>query len=122
MTGEPKKYYGRCLEIMERVEKGEERAATSVFTVAEMRHILKKREKLGREKTAGMVTSLLDCQGLKLLDVEAILCGDAVELSSRYGIDFVDAYNVLTMRRKKIREIYSLDGHYDAFKDIKRVV
>lgn len=122
MTGEPKKYYGRCLEIMERVEKGEERATTSVFTVAEIGHILKKREKLGREKTAGMVASLLDCQGLKLLDVEAILCGDAVELSSRYDIDFVDAYNVLTMRRKKIREIYSLDSHYDAFKDIKRVV
>jgi predicted nucleic acid-binding protein len=69
-----------------------------------------------------MVTSLLDCKGLKLLDVEAILCGDAVETSSRYDVDFVDAYNVLTMRRKKIREIYSLDGHYDMFKDVKRVV
>ncbi|MFQ6135942.1 MAG: type II toxin-antitoxin system VapC family toxin [Candidatus Hydrothermarchaeales archaeon] len=122
MTGEPRGYHNWCLEIMEQVEKGEENVATSVFTVAEIVHILKKREKLDDEKTTDMIISLLDCQGLKLLDVESILCRDAIELSSQYGIDFVDAYNVLTMKRKKIEEIYSLDDHYDRFKDIKRVI
>jgi predicted nucleic acid-binding protein len=122
MTGEPKEFYPRCLNIMEKIERGDERVATSVFTVAEMGHILEKRERFGGEAIKDMVLSLLDCHGLKLLDVEAILCRDAVELSARYGIDFVDSYNVLTMKRNKIKEIYSLDEHYDMFKEIKRVV
>lgn len=122
MTGEPKGYYGRCLGIMERLEKGEEKAATSVFTIAEIGHILRKREKLEGRKAEDMLLSLLDCEGLKLLDAEAVLCRNAVEISSQYGIDFVDAYNVLTMKRNKIGEIYSLDEHYDAFREIKRLI
>jgi|Deesub1362B_J571_1020462.scaffolds.fasta_scaffold18962_3 predicted nucleic acid-binding protein len=39
-----------------------------------------------------------------------------------FKFDFVDAYNVLIMRKRGIREIYSLDEHYDVFRDIKRVV
>ncbi len=74
MTGEPRGYYSRCIEIMEKVEKGEEKVATSIFTVAEIQHILKKREKLDAGKTTNMIVSFLDCQGLKLLDVEAALC------------------------------------------------
>lgn len=122
MTGEPRGYYSRCIEIMEKVEKGEEKVATSIFTVAEIQHILKKREKLDAGKTTNMIVSFLDCQGLKLLDVEAALCRIAIEVSLQYGVDLVDAYNVLTMKKRKIEEIYSLDDHYDKFKDIKRVI
>jgi predicted nucleic acid-binding protein len=120
MTGEPAKYYRKCLEIMERLETGRERISTSVFTVAEIRHILEKREKLDREKISRMVLSFLDCLGLKLLDAEAIICREAVALADKFQVDFVDAYNVLTMRRNGIKELYSLDDHYDMFKDINR--
>lgn len=88
MTKEPKKYYERCVGVVNKIEQGEESAAASVFTIAEIGYILERRE--------------------------------ALELRSEYGIDFVDAYNVLTMRRNGIKEIYSLDEHYDAFTDIKR--
>ena len=47
---------------------------------------------------------------------------DRIEVSLQYGVDLVDAYNVLTMKKRKIEEIYSLDDHYDKFKDIKRVI
>ena len=122
MTGSPGKYYKRCIEIMKGVEGGDERVVTSVFTIAEMGHILESRENLGKKKVMDMLVSLLDCIGLKLLDVEALLCMDAITLKARYKIDFVDAYNVLTMRRNGIKEIISLDTHYDMFKDIKRTV
>jgi predicted nucleic acid-binding protein len=120
MTKEPKKYYGRCVEIMNKIEQGKESAVASVFTIAEIGYILERREGLAGEKLNEMLLSLLDCLGLKLLDVEAIVCREALELRSEYRIDFVDAYNVLTMRRNGIKEIYSLDEHYDAFTDIKR--
>ncbi|WP_456474277.1 type II toxin-antitoxin system VapC family toxin [Candidatus Pyrohabitans sp.] len=122
MTGEPRELYSRCVEIMGRVERGEEKVSTSVLTVAEIKFILEGREKLNDRKATDMVLSFLDCLGLKLLDVEAGACREAVEISAKFGLDFVDAYNVLTMRRNGIKEIYSLDGHYDIFKDIQRKV
>ena len=120
MTGEPAEHYQRCVEIMERVGEGKEKTSTSVFTVAETDHILK-RGKLGRDERARKLKSLLDCSGLKVLDIEAILCRDALELAHTYEVDFVDAHNVLTMKRNGIKEIYSLDEHYDMFDGIQRV-
>jgi predicted nucleic acid-binding protein len=122
MTREPKEQFERCLEIMGKIEGGKERVATSVFTVAEIGHILGHREGLNTGRVKKAIISLLDSLGLKLLDAEAIVCREAVELKTEYDIDFVDAYNVLTMRRNKIKEIYSLDEHYDMFKDIKRII
>jgi predicted nucleic acid-binding protein len=122
MTGEPEEHYPGCAGIMERVEAGRERVSTSVFTVAEIRHILEKREKIGQKKATRMVLSLLDCLGLKLLDAEAMVCREALETADRFKVDFVDACNVLTMRRNRLREIYSLDEHYDRFPDIKRLL
>ena len=122
MTGEPRSHLDECLRIMEHVEEGEEEVATTAFTVAEILHILKKRETIGSKKMNDTIKSFLDCNGLKLLDVEAALCRDAVELSSQFNVDFVDAYNVLSMKRKGIEEVYSLDEHYDLFTDIKRII
>jgi predicted nucleic acid-binding protein len=122
MTGEPEEHYTRCAEIMVKIEKGEERVATSILTVAELRHILSKREKIEGEKLKRMITSFLDCLGLKLLDAEAPICRDALDIADNYKVDFVDAYNVLTMMRNSIGDIYSIDDHYDMFEDIRRVV
>jgi len=49
--------------------------------------------------------------------VEAALGREARRLRLKYGVDFIDAYNVLTMKK----EIYSLDRHYDIFKEIRRI-
>ena len=103
-------------------EKGEEKVVTSVFTVAEIKYLLEGSERFDENKATDMVLSFLDCIGLRLVDVEASACREAVEMSGRFQVDFVDAYNVLIMRRRGIREIYSLDEHYDVFRDIKCVV
>jgi len=86
MTGEPKEQYQRCLEIMKGVEKGEEKVVTSVFTVAEIKYILEGRERFDENKATHMVISFLDCIGLRLLDVEASACREAVEMSGRFQI------------------------------------
>jgi predicted nucleic acid-binding protein len=74
MTKEPREYFERCIEIMSKIEGGKERAATSVFTVAEIGHILEHRESLNGERVKEVLLSLLDSFGLKLLDAEAIIC------------------------------------------------
>ncbi|MDI6903016.1 MAG: hypothetical protein QMC77_04700 [Methanocellales archaeon] len=42
-----------------------------------------------------------------------------LELYDKYDVDFIDAHHILTMRKMRIKEIYSL--HYDKFDDIVRL-
>ncbi|KXB04929.1 hypothetical protein AKJ48_00945 [candidate division MSBL1 archaeon SCGC-AAA261O19] len=109
-----------CERIMKSVETGVERVKTSTFTVAEMFHILLHREKLLRKKVGENLNSFLKCAGLRLVDAEKAFCGEAIELSLDRKVDFVDAHHVLTMQKLGIKEIYSLDPHFDGFRNIDR--
>jgi len=121
LTQEPKEHFERCLKIMDKIEKGNEKVITSVFTIVEIGFILERREGINKGKVAEVLEALIDCLGLKLVDVEAALCREAIRLRLKYGVDFIDAYNVLTMKKRGIKEIYSLDRHYDIFKEIRRI-
>jgi len=44
-----------------------------------------------------------------------------LELYDKCDIDFIDAHHILTMRKMRIKERYSLDAHYDKFDDIVRL-
>jgi predicted nucleic acid-binding protein len=46
--GEPKEKLEACRQIIKKIERGEEKARTSVFTVAEIVHVLMKRERPAR--------------------------------------------------------------------------
>ena len=81
------------------------KVVTSVFTIAEIGFILERREGINKEKVAEILEALLDCLGLKLADVEATLCREAIRLRLKYGVDFIDAYNVLTMKKRNKRDI-----------------
>jgi len=120
LTEEPKSKLSTCLEIMDEVEKGE-KVVTNVLTIAEIAHILIQRGKKALDSVRRKILALMDCRGLNVVDVDASLCRDAIELVTRYKIDFVDAYNYLTMKKLDVKEIYSLDEHYGVFPDIKRI-
>lgn len=46
---------------------------------------------------------------------------DSLFLYSRKNIDYIDAYNVVFMKRHSLDEIYSYDEGFDTVEDIKRV-
>jgi len=94
---------------------------TSVFTVAEIAHVLMKRERERPARIVEVVKRLLECPGLRVGDARRDLCLPALELALRYEVDFVDAHHRLTMKLHKINEIYSLDHHFDKFTDVKRI-
>lgn len=50
MLKEENEFTQNCLEIMEAIEKGKENAITTVFTVAELFHIMVNREKFCAKK------------------------------------------------------------------------
>ena len=121
MTEEPKGKFEACLRIMEEIEAGRERVGTNVFTIAEIFHILTSRERMKPSEAREKLSALLDCAGLKLVDVHADLCAPSLATAIEYGVDFVDAYNALTMRKYRISEIYSLDSHYNKIPGMKRL-
>lgn len=114
-------YSAQCIEIMGAIENGKETVITSPLTIAEIHHLLIKREKVLPESVKNSLDSLIDCIGLQVVDVDAGCTKDAITLSTKYNIDFVDSFNIILMRKYEISEIYSLDSHYDRFKDIKRL-
>jgi predicted nucleic acid-binding protein len=121
MTEEPKGKFETCLRIMEEIEAGKERVGTNVFTIAEIFHILTSRERMKPSEARDKLSALLDCAGLKLMDVHAEMCASSLALAIEHGVDFVDAYNALTMRKYRINEIYSLDSHYNKILGMKRL-
>lgn len=121
IIGNPSEMVEGCERIMKSVETGRERVKTSTFTVAEMFHILMLREKLSRKKVEENLNSFLKCAGLRLVSAEKTFCGEAIELALNRKVDFVDAHHVLTMQNLGIKEIYSLDPHFDSFPNIDRL-
>jgi len=45
---------------------------------------------------------------------------DALALYGRKNIDYIDAYNAVSMRRFGLTEIYSYDEDFDAIEGIRR--
>lgn len=119
--GEPKEKLEACRQIIRKIERGEEKVRTSVFTIAEIVHVLMKRERERPARIEEIIKRLFGCAGLKVSDARRDLGLPALRLALKYKVDFVDAHHRLTMKLHNINEIYSLDRHFDRFPDIKRL-
>lgn len=117
--GEPVEKLEACRQIVRKIERGEERAATSAYTVAEILHILMRREQKHPAIIVEMLERFLESPGLRLTDALGELCLPALKLALKREVDFVDAHHVLTMQSRGIREIYSIDPHFDKFPEIR---
>lgn len=121
MLTEPREKLSDIREIMLAVETGRGSVITSVFTVAEIIYVLERENKKGGT-IKELVGDLIGCSGLKLVDANSgVILNNALEIFEKYEIDFIDAHHVATMKHLGIRDIYSLDSHYDRIKDITRL-
>ncbi|MFQ6052100.1 MAG: type II toxin-antitoxin system VapC family toxin [Candidatus Hydrothermarchaeota archaeon] len=121
MLGKPKDKYRRSSALIERVEEGKERCATSSIIIAEIVWVLETVNwKMSRIKE--LIEAIFELKGLKILDTPGDFFPlDAVKLATKTGVDYVDALNSLTMQKYKIREIYSFDRHFDRINFITRL-
>ena len=111
-----------CTLILERIQNGTERAITNLFTIAEIHHILALREKKTLPKVEEAIEAFLQMKGLSVVSFEPEKIREALRISTRYDIDFVDATHKVTMQEMNLGSLYSLDSHFDKFKDIQRMV
>lgn len=49
------------------------------------------------------------------------LLNRALDIYAKYNIDYIDAYLVASMKKKKVKFIYSLDKHFDKIPGVRRI-
>lgn len=109
----------RALALLERVERGEERLATSLMVVAETVFTLERAYKVSKHDTHQMLRDLIELPGIRLPNKSR--CLEALELHARKNISFADAYNAVDLQARGMSEIYSWDTDFDDLPGVVRV-
>lgn len=108
-----------ALALLTRVERGQERVATSPLVIFETIFTLQKRYHFPKNEIRQAMTDLISMRGLQLPNKAQWI--DALDLFVSQNIPFVDAYNAVYMRSRGLNEIYSWDGDFDKIAGIRRV-
>jgi predicted nucleic acid-binding protein len=118
-TGSDADKAGRAKRLLERVERGEEKVATSALVVFETVFTLQRTYKVAKAQVREMVTDLLTLPGVLLPGKS--LCLRALDLYVEKNVSFVDAYNAVYVRSRKMTEIYSWDTDFDKLGGVRRI-
>jgi len=107
------------LELLKKVDRGEEEITTSSLVIFETIFTLNSYYEVPREKIKDLIFLILDLKGLKLRDKRTYK--EALEIYANKNISFADAFNYAFAKKKGLDQIYSYDEDFDTFKDIKRI-
>ena len=109
-----------CVNIIEKLNSENETGMFSIFNLSELFFVLQ-REKCSFNKIKELIRGFVKLRGIQIVELSTETVLLALDLATKYEIDLTDAANYLLMKKYKIREIYSLDRHFDKFKDIQRI-
>jgi uncharacterized protein len=108
-----------ALELLMRVERGEEKVITSPLVIFETVYTLQSFYKVPRQTIKEQVLSIISMRGLHLPDKNIFY--QAFNLYVAKNISFADAYNAAYMLAEKISNIYSWDKDFDKIEGITRL-
>lgn len=100
-----------CEKIFKRAVEKEETLFTTDLVIAEIVWVLESFYELPKKEVQDKVEKILNTPNLICPHKDLIL--SALVLYSEKNIDYIDAYNSLTLKEKGIEELYSYDKHYD---------
>ncbi len=109
----------QALALLLRVERGEEKVATSALVIFETVFTLQHTYRQPRETIKTLVGDVIALRGLELPGKH--LFERALDLFVEHPISFADAYNAAYMQARGFFEIYSWDGDFDRFPGISRL-
>lgn len=104
--------------IVKRIEGGEEVATTTVH-LSEVINIVE--SGVGLEKSLGFLAWIITSEKIKVYPVAVEDYQSALPLAKDNNISANDALAYLSMRTHELKEIYSLNKHFEKFKDIVRL-
>ena len=108
-----------CEEVFKREARKEERVFITDLVVAEIVWVLESVYGLSKKEIQDKVEKILNTPNLFCLHKDIIL--GALILCAEKDIDFIDAYNALTLKEKGIKELYSYDRHYEQIEWLTRL-
>ncbi|MBI3972720.1 MAG: type II toxin-antitoxin system VapC family toxin [Chloroflexi bacterium] len=120
LTGSDADKAERAKQLLHRIERGAEKAATSLMVVFETVFTLQRTYQVPKAQIREMVADLLSLPGLLLPGKS--LCLQALDLYVEMNISFVDAFNAVYMKSRGLSEIYSWDSDFDRIEGVKRLV
>ncbi|RLG94819.1 hypothetical protein DRO37_04360 [Candidatus Bathyarchaeota archaeon] len=114
----PKDDYVIAKRILQRIEEGEE-AVTNMAVIQEIVNWLEYNNR--RREIEKLLTAINSYIAMKKAGVSWSDMIAAIDDMNKYGLDFVDALTLQTMKRNNINEIYTNDRDFDRVKWVRRV-
>ncbi len=110
----------RCRELLKNATEGDLKLYTTDLVVAELIWVLRspKTYNLSPSEIFEIIIPLLTIKNLYFPCKNVFL--DIMELFKTENIDFIDAYNSVIMRGRKIDTVYSYGKHFDQLPDVVR--
>ncbi len=109
----------RALQLLMRVEKGEEKVVTSSLVIFEAVFTLQSFYKVSRSRIKELILPIISLKGLQLPSKNIYY--QAFDLYVTKNISFADAYNAAYMLAEKVNHIYSWDTDFDKIEGLMRV-
>jgi len=110
----------KVLDLLKKIEKGEEKVITSPLVIFELIFTLQKYYKLPKEEIRDLVLPLINLRGLKL-PYKAVF-EKTLEVFPNTNVSFADLFNYFFMLEHEVKEIYSYDEDFDELPEVKRLV
>jgi predicted nucleic acid-binding protein len=120
LTKDDEKKAYDVLELLKRVERGEEKAVTSPLVIFEVIFTLQKYYRISREETKELLIPLINLRGLKLLHKSVF--EKALEMYPQVDISFAGLFNYCFMLEEGITEIYSYDEDFDKLEGVQKLI
>jgi uncharacterized protein len=120
LSGDDAEKAFRCKVLFEKALSGHVKLFTSELVIAELVWVMQSPKTYNQrpEKIRELLLPLLTMKNLNFPNKE--LYPDILELFASCTVDYIDAYNAVTMQRKGISDIYSYDSHFDRIDNINR--
>jgi predicted nucleic acid-binding protein len=109
----------RALDLLIRVERGEEKIITSSLVIFETVFTLQRFYKVPRQRIKELILSIISLRGLHLPGKNVYY--HAFDLYITNNISFADAYNAAYMLSEKVSNIYTWDTDFDKIDGIVRL-
>ena len=109
----------RALDLLLKVEQGEEKVITSPLVIFEVVFTLQSFYKVPRQQIRELVLPIIFLRGLQLPDKNVY--HHAFDLYTSKNISFADAYNAAYMLSEEISYVYSWDRDFDKIEGLTRL-
>ena len=118
-TADDPKKSKNSLELLKKIENGQEVVTTSSLVIFETIFTLEHSYKVPKSDIFQLLEPILNLKGLSLENKSTFI--EALKIYSEETFSFADAFNVAVMKKMNIKEIYSYDRDLDKIDGIKRI-